>query len=286
MRRWGILGVIGLCVAVVSIVTAVPAHAAGLDAGAAAQQFFDLTNGERAAVGLPALQWRDDAAGMAVSQSVQMANAGTIWHGSFVSQSNLYALHATVLAENVGMGSDVETVHQAFMNSEHHRDNILDPGLNQLGVGVLFAGDGTVYVTEDFLHSASVSTPHPATSAAPAARAATPKPATAAAPKPVTPRVATPRPAAVSAAPATPATTPPTTAPTPVPVGVVNPVAFQPAPVVAASALPAGVLSDAMDSAAGLWAAMFGVLLLVGALGGLPLRSAMHRARVQHRGTP
>jgi uncharacterized protein YkwD len=285
MRRWGILSVVGLCVAMASIVTAVPAHAADIDAGAAARQFFDLTNGERAAVGVPALQWRDDVAGMAISQSAAMANAGTIWHGSFVSQTNLRGLHANLLAENVGMGGDVETVHQAFMNSEHHRENILDPGLNQLGVGVVVAGDGTVYVTEDFLHVAGATAPRPATAAAPVSRAAAPRPASTPAPKAAAAKVAV-HPVAASAAPSIPPTTSTTAAPAPVPVGVVNPVAFEPAPAVAASAVSAGVLTDGLDGGAGLWIVMFGVLLLVAALGGLPLRSAMHRARDQHREAP
>jgi hypothetical protein len=132
------------------MVIATPAHAAGIDPGTAAQQFFDLANNARAAAGVPALQWRDDVAGMAVGHSAEMAAAGSIWHGSFVSQGNLSALNASLLAENVGMGSDVQTVQDAFMNSEHHRENILDPGLNQAGFGVVVAGDGTVYITERF----------------------------------------------------------------------------------------------------------------------------------------
>jgi Cysteine-rich secretory protein family len=279
MRRWGILSVIGLSVAVASIVTAVPAHAAGIDTGAAARQFFDLVNGERAAVGTPGLQWRDDVAGMAVAHSAEMANAGTIWHGSFVSEANLKALNASLLAENVGMGADVESLHQAFMNSEHHRENILDPGLNQLGVGVVVGGDGTVYVTEDFLHSKSVSSSRPAVAPAAAPRAAS----TSAAPKAVTPRPAAPRVAA--AAPVHAAATPPVTtlpAPIPAPVGVVTAVPFDPVPSAAATA---GVVAGSFDGGTAIWVAMFGALFLVGAVGGVPQLFAKHGTRAQYRTT-
>jgi hypothetical protein len=50
-------------------------------------------------------------------------------------------------------------------------------------------------------------------------------------------------------------------------VGVVTPVPIEPAPI-AAAAVPAGVLSDVLDGGTAVWVAMFGALLLVGALGG------------------
>lgn len=250
------------------MVTARPARADTVDPGAAAQQFYALINSERAAAGVPALQWRDDVAGMAVAQSAAMAAAGSIWHGPFVSQGNLKALNASLLAENVGMGGDVASIHAAFMNSEHHRENILDPGLNQVGTGVVISGDGTVYITEDFLHSKGV-----AAAAAPAAAPKPIAPKAAAAPRAAAPRTVTPKVAAATpvhaAAPSVPATTVPPVAapPAPAPVGVVNAVPFAPVPAAVAAA-PGGVLTDAFDSGAGLWMSMFGVLFLVGALCG------------------
>src|SRR4051812_5079056 len=60
-----------------------PAPAPAIDPNEAATQFFDFTNGARASAGLPALEWRADVASMAVSHSVEMAQQGAIWHGSF-----------------------------------------------------------------------------------------------------------------------------------------------------------------------------------------------------------
>lgn len=306
MRRWGVLSFISVSVFLMPIVTAVPAHAGcvayfmgrciststpttappappttvppaptpappapvppapapSIDPNAAATQFFDLTNNERAAVGVPPLEWRADVATMAVSHSVEMAQAGSIWHGSFVTEGNLKALNASLLGENVGMGGDVPTVHDAFMNSPHHRENILDPGFNQVGIGVIVAND-TVFVTEDFLHSKSVGTARPTPVAHPsvvtpaAKRSSAPKVASAPAPKKVV----------VAAAPvaAAPPTSAPAPAPAPAPAGVVNAVPFAPVP---AAASPAGVLSSVLDGGDAVWGAMFGALLLVGALGG------------------
>jgi hypothetical protein len=253
------------------MVIATPAHAAGIDPGTAAQQFFDLANNARAAAGVPALQWRDDVAGMAVGHSAEMAAAGSIWHGSFVSQGNLSALNASLLAENVGMGSDVQTVQDAFMNSEHHRENILDPGVNRVCFGVFVAGDGTVYITEDFLHAKGVAAARPAAAPASTSKPTASKPASsAAAPKPVTTRVAAAATAHAATASAPPATAPPTTAvPAPAPVGVVNAMPFPAAPATSASSPAGGTLSDALSGGTpAMWAAMFGVLLLVFALSG------------------
>ena len=239
-----------------------PAPAPSIDPNEAATQFFDLTNGERAAVGVPALEWRADVASMAVAHSVEMAQAGTIWHGSFVSQGNLKALNASLLGENVGMGGDVATIHAAFMASDHHRENILDPGFNQVGIGVIVSG-GTVYVTEDFLHSKGGGTARPT----PVAHPSVPRPS---APRASSPKVAAAPPKHVStaAAPApTAAAAPAAAAPAPAVTGVVNAVPFAAAPA-AASAVPAGILSDTLDGGTALWVAMFGALLLVGALCG------------------
>jgi hypothetical protein len=197
---------------------------------------------------------------MAVSHSVEMAQQGAIWHGSFVSQGNLKGLNASSLGENVGMGGDVAGLHDALMNSPHHRENILDPAFNQVGIGVIVSG-GTVFVTEDFLHSKSAGTARPT----PVAHPTVSKPAA-----PRATKVASAPPRRVAAA-STPAQAGPVAAsaapaPAPQPVGVVTAVPIEPAPV-ATAALPAGVLSDVLDGGTAVWAAMFGALLLVGALG-------------------
>jgi hypothetical protein len=53
------------------------------------------------------------------------------------------------VAENVGVGGSVASLHKAFMNSPGHRANILDPKVTQIGVGVVGKGTRT-WVTEVF----------------------------------------------------------------------------------------------------------------------------------------
>jgi uncharacterized protein YkwD len=54
-----------------------------------------------------------------------------------------------ILGENVGVGGTVASLHQAFMNSPAHRDNILHAAYRNVGIGVRKA-DGRMWVTVIF----------------------------------------------------------------------------------------------------------------------------------------
>src|SRR5205814_1151597 len=165
------------------------------------------------------------------------------------------------LGENVGMGQNVDQIHQAFMNSEHHRENILDAGFNQVGIGVIVV-DGGMFVTEDFLYAkGGPVTARPTPVAHPVvkkpARAPAPSSRVAAAPKKVTPSSTSPP---ATAAPSSPA--PPTTEST----GVVTALD----PVASAHAAAAATVKPRAAGASGAaaLAAALGVLLLLSAAGG------------------
>ena len=53
--------------------------------------------------------------------------------------------------ENTALDRNVPAVHKGLMNSPEHRDEIVNPKYNVVGVGVIRSG-GQVYVTEDFAH--------------------------------------------------------------------------------------------------------------------------------------
>lgn len=53
--------------------------------------------------------------------------------------------------ENTALDKNVPSAHKGLMNEPEHRDNILDPKYNVVGVGVI-RSDGHVYVTENFAH--------------------------------------------------------------------------------------------------------------------------------------
>jgi len=233
---------------------AAPPAPSAVDPNQAAAEFFDDTNAARATAGLAPYGWRADVASMAVSHSVEMAQQGSIWHGSFVSESTLHSLNAASIGENVGMGQGVQQIQDAFMASPHHYENIMDPAFNQVGVGVIVSG-GTIYVTLDFVQAkggpvSARPTPvsHPVVH-----RAAPPHTTNSVAAAP--PRVAT------TVAPTTTTTAPPA----PPTTGVVTPLPVNPAPAQAVSS--PGTLVTSGDPGAAGWSVMFGVLLLM-AIGG------------------
>ena len=120
--------------------------------------FYQAINRERAAVGRKALTLKSDLTSIARRHSNWMAGDGTIYHADSSSphykQGDNLAAEVSgnwwAAGENVGMGPDCNSIHDAFMASPGHKANILDTDYNQVGVGVAFDSDGTVYVTEDF----------------------------------------------------------------------------------------------------------------------------------------
>jgi len=118
--------------------------------------FYNYINAERHAVGRPSLTLKSDLTTIARNHSKKMAADGTIYHNNNLGNDisgNWYAA-----GENVGMGPDCKSVHDAFMASPGHKANILDTDYNQVGVGVAFDSDGTVYITEDFAGRKSTTT--------------------------------------------------------------------------------------------------------------------------------
>ena len=118
--------------------------------------FFNYINAERVAVGHPKLALKSDLVTIARDHSKKMAADGTIYHNNNLGNDisgNWYAA-----GENVGMGPDCKSVHDAFMASPGHKANILDTDYNQVGVGVAYDSDGTLYITEDFAGRKSTTT--------------------------------------------------------------------------------------------------------------------------------
>jgi hypothetical protein len=172
----------------------ISAFAAPARAGSEESQFVSKHNAARSSRGIGTLSSKSDLVSVARRHSARMAAKGTIWHNP--NLANEVGGNWTLLGENVGMGPSVDDLFQAFMDSQHHRENILERSYNQFGVGVVVS-DGTIYVTIVFAaRKSSASTPTvkrprarivhkralPQKPARPAAAVAKPKPA---APKPV-----------------------------------------------------------------------------------------------------
>ena len=200
-----LVALLGLALLAPALSAAV-ATTAYADPGSEEAQFLALTNQLRVDHGLNALASSGTLLSIARNWSANMAAAGGISHN--MNLPNEVSLPWEKLGENVGTGSSVSSIQNAFINSPHHYENLVDPSYNYVGIGVVDSG-GKIYVTVDFMAYSGQSAPAPAP--APAATRTTRAPA------PV--RVATPRPAATAtSAPTTlavRATTPPARATSP-----------------------------------------------------------------------
>ncbi len=112
-------------------------------------EFLSEINATRAAQGLGALQLDGALRSHARSHAEDMAQAGEIYHSS---EAELIAAAGTGwsgIAENVGQGRSVTSLHDAFMASPGHKSNILGD-YNYVGIGTDTSG-GYLYVTVVFV---------------------------------------------------------------------------------------------------------------------------------------
>jgi len=146
IRRRARTRVTALAVIVAMATVLVPATSFAADRPDLAGRFVDSVNAERVAKGLPRLRMATDLGTVASRHSVRMANQTHLHHNPDLTTD---VRNWQRVAENVGRGRSVSTLHQAFMKSEGHRRNILDDKVTEIGVGVEVR-DGTVWVTKVF----------------------------------------------------------------------------------------------------------------------------------------
>ena len=144
MRTARKISIVLVALVVMTVGLAIPAQA-GTEGS-----FLSKINSSRASAGLSPLTMSSELVPDARAHSAEMMAAGTIYHSS-----NLGGVASgwEALAENVGAGPSVSSLHTAFMNSTGHRRNILGD-FNYVGVGVKEA-DGQIWVTVIFMRKGS-----------------------------------------------------------------------------------------------------------------------------------
>ena len=118
-------------------------------------QIFEQLNQEREKTGLPALEWNDQAAQAARTHARVMVENGKLSHQfpgepSLPERIGATGVRFTLAAENLARTEYVEDVHLALMSSPGHRANMLNPGYNAVGIGVV-EHEGKIYATQDFI---------------------------------------------------------------------------------------------------------------------------------------
>jgi hypothetical protein len=115
---------------------------------------LDATNRERAATGLQPLEW-DDALAAAARQHAQlMAHENLLSHqlpGEAPLDQRLAQAGAkfAMVAENIAVGPNPESIHDGWMHSPGHRKNILNAELTAIGIATT-RGSGGLFAVQDF----------------------------------------------------------------------------------------------------------------------------------------
>lgn len=109
-------------------------------------KMISMVNDERKAQGLAALSYSSGLRAGALKHSNDMSQTGDFSHdcgGSFQTRFN--AAGYTTGAENIAMYGSIEDAHNALMNSEGHRTNILNSAYKHIGIGIVYNEDRKVY---------------------------------------------------------------------------------------------------------------------------------------------
>ncbi|MDK2805140.1 MAG: hypothetical protein PWQ94_304 [Thermoanaerobacterium sp.] len=121
------------------------------------KQLVDLINKERTSRGLSPLTIDENLSKVAHIKAEDMKGNNYFSHtsptyGSPFDMMKQFGINYNAAAENIAENSDVVSAHYALMNSSGHRDNILDPYFNKVGVGVVSNNtDNGVIVVEMFI---------------------------------------------------------------------------------------------------------------------------------------
>lgn len=119
------------------------------------QEILELTNQARARAGLAPLQLDAGLSQAAQQHAAEMASLEELSH-QFPGEPSLTqrlaastVLHLDRAGENVVYAGSPERVQQVLVNSTPHRENMLNPGFNVIGIGVV-RSENILYVVQDF----------------------------------------------------------------------------------------------------------------------------------------
>lgn len=175
-------------------------------------KMLSMVNDHRAGRGIQPLKSNDAYRWVARRHTQRMVSRGTIFHNQNLSAEADDAIPGwRLLGENVGMGSSVEGVQNAFLGSPRHRANIENPDFNTAGIGGAASASGRRYFTQNFAAWTGSTPPPPPPTAPPATAPPATAPPPTAPPPTAPPATAPPATAAPTATTDSPSTTSPDT---------------------------------------------------------------------------
>lgn len=119
-----------------------------------AEQLFALANLARMHAGVKPLKWDPALAEAARRHCERMAQEGPIAHRyggepSLTERAAAVGAHFSLIEENVAVGPSAESIHDEWMHSPPHRENMLNPNVDRIGTAIV-AARGTLYAVADF----------------------------------------------------------------------------------------------------------------------------------------
>jgi uncharacterized protein YkwD len=113
------------------------------------QELFNLINVSRQEAGLPPLEWNPTLAKAAEKRAIDMITNDYFRHYGVTAEGSIDMANAEVgkldpsygpfIAENIQIQDpEPEMMHEAFMKSEGHRENILSKQSQEIGIAVMF----------------------------------------------------------------------------------------------------------------------------------------------------
>ena len=109
--------------------------------------FINRINALRKTKGVAQLRVNVNLTDKAREWAGRMATQDRIWHSR---PSDGVTANWQKLGENVGVGGSIASLHQAFVQSPRHYDNLVDPVFRHIGLGVATA-NGKTFVSEVFM---------------------------------------------------------------------------------------------------------------------------------------
>jgi len=122
---------------------------------AKAEQLFAMANATRAQEGRGRLVWDQALADAAMKHCMRMVSEGPLSH-RYGGEPDLTAraadagAHFSLIEENIAVGPYPGSIHQGWLDSPGHRDNLLNADIDRVGIAVV-AARGVLYAVADSL---------------------------------------------------------------------------------------------------------------------------------------
>lgn len=127
------------------------------------QRLLEFANQARAAAGVAPVKWDAELAAAAHAHALLMAQVGTISHrfdgeADLAERAAAAGAHFSLIEENVAMGPSAEQIHDGWMHSPGHHDNLLNPKVDRIGLALVPA-HGVLFAVADYAKAVEALTP-------------------------------------------------------------------------------------------------------------------------------